>query len=197
MRILSFDQSLNFTAVAVLEEAPDDKVQVSSAFVFRPKSTGIYRLVNVMEFMHRMIDENKPHIIAREMHNQRQFGNAGSLQAVAGVLDILAYKSGYVKDSNYYSISSGTWKKFITGKGNLKKDTAYLMKLNSSFRNCRFFNFIGDNIEDDNIADAIGIGISAYVAHRLRTFSLLPFDQKDLRDLRSSISGMTSYGEEK
>ena len=64
-------------------------------------------------------------------------------------------------------MSPSSWKKMITGKGNLKKDTAYLMSLNKSISKIGWATNIPTDIDDDNIADAVCMAISGYVAKRI------------------------------
>jgi len=166
VRILSYDQSLTSAAAVYFETCDDGKLVARQRYTFKPKSTGVYRLMD-----HRQWIENNvqchPQLMAREQHHMRQYGNAGALQQLTALLDMRAYSSGLVKTKNSYAvIAPGTWKKFVAGKGNLAKDTNYMRVLLKSIEECALLKDVLFEIDNDDIADAICIGVTAYACRR-------------------------------
>jgi Holliday junction resolvasome RuvABC endonuclease subunit len=107
---------------------------------------------------------NRPDYLARELHNMNQFGSARALQHLTALIDLIAYEDDYLDDSKYAAVGPGTWKKFVAGNGSIKKDKQYVGKMVKACHEHPMF--IGDlsNEKNDNILDAVGIGITAFAA---------------------------------
>ena len=164
MRVLSFDQSLTHSAAVVLEQNSPGVVVLGDEYELEPCTRGIPRVVEIYDWMNDLIEKVQPHLVAREMHHMRQYGAAGGLQAVAVSLDIIAHRRRLLR-GDYAVVSPSTWKKFCLGKGNLKKDTAYLMHINKFIATTGLLQVKPSYVvEDDNIADAICLGVCAYNA---------------------------------
>jgi len=196
MRVLAIDQSMNATASVLMESNDDGKLTILSDDYYRPKCTGIYRLAGFKSWLNNTILTHKPDLLVRELHNQVQYGAASQLQAIGCILDIAAYNLGYMGTNNYCIIPVTTWKKFITGKGNLKKDTAYLVHINKWLKSCKFFD-IAKDVEyiDDNLADAICLGLTGYAAKRIQSDESIKATKQSLTDLRKSLKTIFDYGE--
>ena len=168
MRILAIDQSLTSAAAVRIEEVEPGKLFVLSYDLFKPKSTGIHRLWAHYRWLENQIQYH-PNLLAREQHHMRQFGNAAALQQLTALLDLRAYNSALMHPGGYAVIAPGSWKKYVAGKGNLAKDTNYMRLLLKAIDDCPLIEGIGFDIPNDDVADAICIGVTAYAARRLVT----------------------------
>ena len=133
--------------------------------------------------------------LVREMHHMRQHGAAGGLVQMSAIIDLICYQKGYLDKERYAIISPGTWKKFITGKGVLKKDTAYLVHLNKAIA-AHPMVMTPDNFEivDDNIADALCLAVTGYAARMLKRGHELPVSKTATTALHKVSDGMFDYG---
>ena len=195
MRVLSFDQSLTATAAVLLEENSPGVLVMGQQWMCRPKGKGIYRMMHIRAWMDSVVRECQPDMLVRELHHMRQFGAAGALQSLTAILDMIAYEGSFLEDYKYAMIAPGTWKKFCLGKGNFKKDTAYLMHL------CKFFNATGFlltepcfEVDDDNLADAICMGITGYNARQLKKGQGTIAAKSALTALEKTTEKMFEYG---
>jgi len=165
MRIIGVDQSLTSAAAVRIEEVSLGHLVIESYDHFTPKSSGIYRLADHRDWVMRKMS-NSYDLLAREQHHMRQYGNAGALQQLTAVLDLAAYDNNLVGGNGYAVISPSTWKKFMAGKGNLAKDTNYMRILLKEIEDCPLIDSITFEIPNDDVADAICIGVTAYAAWR-------------------------------
>jgi len=196
MRVLSFDQSLTATAAVLLETESLDVLKIEQQWMCRPKSKGIYRMMEIRVWMDRIRREAGPDMLVRELHHMRQFGSAGGLQALTAILDMLAYEGSFLSDHGYAIIAPGTWKKFCLGKGNLKKDTAYLMHINRFLTSTPMLSIVpGFEVEDDNIADAICMGITGYFGRRAKLGESVPGAKATITALKKATDNMFEYGQ--
>jgi len=194
MRVLAFDQSLTATA-AVLLNAHENCLSIEEQRITRPKSAGIYRMMELRAWMDSIIRRTHPEMVVRELHHMRQFGAAGALQSLTAVLDMLAYEGNFLSLSNYAMVAPGTWKKYCLGKGNLKKDTAYLMTLNGFFQRTPLLVEKDDlQVTDDNIADAICMGITGYFGRQAKFGRQIPGDKATINALTKASEKMFDYG---
>lgn len=185
-KVMAIDQSLKSSAVAILSEVSDTQLEIYHTDVpNHKKCSGIYRLADIEKWLNDELDKHKPDVLVREQHTMRQFGAASQLQAVGGIIDLIAYHRNYVRDSRYVIIGPGTWKKICLGKGNLKKDTAYMMYMNRFFKQTEWLKKQSEiSMTDDNLADAICLGITGWHAYRLK-------NGKDVPDVvREALSGV-------
>lgn len=195
MRILAIDQSLTASAAAVMELGADGKMTIVCDEYYRPKSTGIHRIAGFKSWVNNIVLTHKPDLLVRELHHQIQYGAANQLQAAACIIDITAYNLGFISTQGYCIIPVTTWKKFITGKGNLKKDTAYLVHLNKALKNCSFFNTAKDNdYIDDNLVDAICLGLTGYAAKVLLSESSIDITKEQEKTLQKCLQTLFDYG---
>ncbi|MAE81238.1 MAG: hypothetical protein CMB80_00775 [Flammeovirgaceae bacterium] len=198
MRILAFDQSVRATAAVILEEVSDGQLSVVGQSVGRIGGSGIYRMMRLKFWIDEVFRKNDPFMVVREMHNQRQFGAAAQLQVVGAIIDQAAYENEFLDDYRYAVIPPGTWKKFCLGKGNLKKDTAYMIHINRFIQNSSHLSALPQfQVLDDNIGDAICLGVCAYVARRIaKNEPALISDASRYNQLKKVLPTLFDYGEE-
>jgi len=123
------------------------------------------RLWEIYTHLSKLFSAAGPDIFVRELHNFSMSGNSNINHELNGIINLFAMTKLLDNDEKYFLIPPTAWKKFCVGKGNVAKDTAYLMKLNRFFSKFPWWDY--GEIEDDNIADAIAIGItSVYFANR-------------------------------
>ena len=193
MRIVAFDQSVTASAAVVLDSVDSNRIKPSAYLTCKPKSTGVYRYLELKEWIERVIKEKAPDLIAREMHNQIQFGAASQIQVVGGMIDIAART--HLHGDWYVIIPVTVWKKVLTGKGNLKKDTAYLIKIYEALRGSMLFESpLKFESMDDNIADAMCIGVVAYAAKRARDGNFSGLRSAEEVVIKKNLDMMFDYG---
>jgi hypothetical protein len=195
MRVIAFDQSLTASAAVVLDDDESYRLRIVDEQFYRPKSSGIYRLAAFKSWATDLIASHNADLMVRELHNQIQYGAANQLQVAGGLLDMAAYNEGYLKHNRYVLLPVTTWKKFITGKGNLKKDTAYLMHINKAIESHKLFK-PANNFEllDDNLADAICLGITGYALKMIASGIDLPIGEQSKKNLEKSLQVVFDYG---
>jgi hypothetical protein len=108
---------------------------------------------------------------------------------LTALIDLIAYEDEYLDEGKYAMVAPGTWKKFVCGNGSLKKDKQYVGKLAAAINDHPMF--VGDvgDIKDDNILDAISIGITAFSSisgyarvRDIQSFAKLMEDSPKMRD---------------
>jgi Holliday junction resolvasome RuvABC endonuclease subunit len=197
---MAIDPSMTATGVVRFQTFLNDDALLGLKYVrsvtFRPKSTGFYRMADIGEFIGEEINSFKPDILVRELHHMRQFGAAAAIQCINGCIDLMALKVGkdLFESRGYFVLSPSSWKKIVVGKGNLKKDTAYLMTLNQALRKFKRVIDLPESIEDDNIADAICMGIAGFVGH-LALRNATEFDHVKIdKAMVKVMENATEYG---
>ncbi len=169
MRILSFDQSMKASAAVVFEDDGElGCLQLVGTHCLIPETKGIFCMDEFHTWMLTVINEQQPDLLVREMHHQRTFGAASQLHGLATLLDLTALKFGLLGSCRYAIVPNTSWKKFCLGKGNFKKDTAYLIHMNKFFNTTKWIGLVAGNqycVMDDNIADAMCLGIYGYAAY--------------------------------
>lgn len=178
------------SGAVLLRECSPGRLELVEQWTHRPKSTGIHRVVSHRNWMISLISRSeKPDYLAREMHHMRQFGAAAALQHLTALIDLLAYEDDYLDKGKYAMVAPGTWKKFISGNGSLKKDKSYVSTLVKSLHDHPMFvSDVGD-VKDDNIIDAICIGVTAFASitgfgrvREMKSFVKLMEDSPKMRD---------------
>lgn len=188
--ILAFDQSVTSTAYALLGE-DNGKLKVMLYGTIVPKPTGIYRLIEIQTAINKIVAEKNASMIVREMHNQVQHGAASQIISVGAMIDIASFP--YLSEKMYAIITSGSWKKLIGVKGNLKKDTAYLIHINNALKKLSFYSHERE-FTNDNIADAVCLAIAGYAAHRYRNKLDIDLTASQVDVLEKSAESMFNYG---
>jgi len=140
MKLLSLDQSLNNTGFCVF-----DDMKLLQKGVIQPKIMGVERLNMIRQEVNSLIDKYSIDLIGIEGYS---FGSNGmavfNIGELGGVLRLLFYD----RLIKYIVVPPTTVKKFLTGKGNSKKD----LMLKEVYKRYDF------NEDNDNIADAYVIG---------------------------------------
>jgi hypothetical protein len=194
MKILALDQSVTATAAVVLNVV-GSHLELGLQSVFRPKNSGIYRLSDIREWLVDFIRGYQPTFIVREMHHQLQYGAATQLHALSAVIDLAAHDHDYLSTHNYAIIPVTMWKKFLTGKGNLKKDTAYLVHLNNAIKRSRLLSLSPDfESVDDNCADAICLGVTGFAVKMLRDGQSIDAAPAAISILKKGLDTVFDYG---
>lgn len=199
MKVLALDQSVTATAYSVFDTDDSGRLNLIECDSIKVRGTGIYRIMNWLREVEELVESRQADLLAREMHHQIQYGAASQLQELAGFLDYVAFNSanGYITGTNYAAVPVTTWKKYITGKGNLKKDTAYLVHINKALTKTGVMNNPNEVFVDDNKADSIAIGVTAYAMWLLRHGKeqlLSSISNLDDKVLPKSLETVFNYG---
>ena len=178
-----------------MRECGPGQLELVDQWTHKPKCTGIHRVVSHRNWMISLISRSeKPDYLAREMHHMRQFGAAAALQHLSALIDLIAYEDDYLYDNKYAMVGPSTWKKFVVGNGSLKKDKQYVQIVRDAINTHPMF--VGDvsDIKDDNILDAICIGLTGYAATNkcARVNEIAPFVK-----LMEDNSKICDYGKER
>lgn len=193
--ILSVDQSLTASGAVLLQECSPGRLELVDQWTHKPKSTGIHRVVSHRNWIISLITRsNRPDYFVRELHHMRQFGAAAALQHLSALIDLIAYEDDYLEGSRFAMIGPGTWKKFVAGNGSIKKDKSYVGKMVDAIHAHPMF--VGDvsDIKDDNIIDAICIGLTGFAA--MHGYARVA-DVKSYIKLMEDSTKMCDYGKER
>lgn len=201
MKVLALDQSVTATAYAVFETDANGRLNLLKCDAIKVKGTGIFRIMNWLSEVENLVEMTDADILAREQHHQIQYGAASQLQELAGFLDYVAFNSSrnYIGNGAYAAIPVTTWKKYLTGKGNLKKDTAYLIHINNALAKNGVMNNPNEVFTDDNKADSIAIGITGYAMWMLKngkSKELAAISKLDDKVLARSLETVFNYGKQ-
>jgi Holliday junction resolvasome RuvABC endonuclease subunit len=188
MKVLALDQSVTNTGYALFQEE-GEKLRLIKIDNLKPKGTGIYRFHNWVEEVDQLITNLCPDLLVRELHHQMQFGAASQLQEIAGALDLIALRKKYLDNDRYLTIGVSTWKKYFVGKGNLAKDTSYLIHLNEAFVKCKHLIPFNAVIKNDNVADAMALGLTGYTAWKMKKGKIALAEP-----LKKSMDSIFDYG---
>jgi len=195
--ILSLDQSLTHTGYACIASDGTNWYWFETGII-KPKQKGIHRLQFIQFELKQIISRLQPVFLSRELHNHAIMGNANGLHELNGVIDLLAYDFRYIESNSYSRIPSGMWKKYCLGKGNISKDTSYMMKINSCIQSSLDFvkdpKCIVQNITDDNIGDAVCMALTTIAIQKKKSgkFKGTKIQEDSLKDYQKCIS----YGDE-
>lgn len=159
--VVAIDQSITQPGFCILLNG---EIMHSKSARIRPTQPRLKRFSDVTdEFQQKILDAYKCNkdptcrlILVREQHNFSTHGNANILHQLNGWIDRFVWDFMALLNEGitcrYYEIPNTTWKKVMLGKGNFKKDTAYLLEVYKR-HNVEF--------EDDNCADAYLIAKTA------------------------------------
>lgn len=159
--ILAIDQSVTHSAAVHLRH--DRGIyHLENQWQHDSTGKGIPRLMRFHGWAIQLMKYAAQHhlVVVREHHTANTYGAAQQLHGLASLLDVEAAAMGHLDDDSYLMVNMGTWKKFMLGRGNFKKDTSYMLHMNKAFEKFKRFH-TPDPIADDNIGDAICIGLTA------------------------------------
>jgi crossover junction endodeoxyribonuclease RuvC len=140
--VLGIDPSLTNFATVIFEE--EDLIDEG---VFKSVEKGTIRLIDIKEHLINIIQTYKPDSIGIEGYAYNRINQSHQLGELGGVIRTTLYQHGYVEGKNLFIIPPTNLKKFLTGKGNAKKE----LMLKEVFK--RF----GYDTNDNNLADAYTI----------------------------------------
>lgn len=140
MFYIGIDPSLSSTGIVVL----DKNSRLMSSTLIQSNLKGTERLIELRNLLRECIRRvDSPRVLIERYSFGSRAGQAFSIGEWGGVLRVLLVESGH----EVVEVSPSTLKKFITGKGNVKKD----MILKEVFKKW------DEDFNDDNLADAYGL----------------------------------------
>lgn len=199
MLILGLDPSLSGTGIALID-FKDGKSKIQAIETVKTKNTGALRLIDIKKKISSYLEDPMIQAISKENYAFAAQGRATfSLGELGGIISVLACEKGFVQGKNFHVIHCTSWRKFLLGKGNLKKDTSYLMTMQKAF---------GISFLDDNQSDAYCLAVMGGYIHSIRNglmkFSDLTENQQicllDLKKLQernlTQITGLKKLSDE-
>jgi Holliday junction resolvasome RuvABC endonuclease subunit len=184
MRVLGIDQSLTGTGISIID---NDGIGESICHQeeIATKEKGTKRLFLIKSKIKEILKEYKPDYVCREDY---AYGSKGrsvfNLGELGGVVDVLTYEHDY----NIYKIPIMTWKKCLLGKGNVAKDTKYLLK---------FYKETQIMFDTDNIADSYGLANTLVKYINLKNdpnkiYNMWDYEQEAFfNDKKAKVDGFT------
>lgn len=143
MLFVGLDPSINATGVVIL----DDCANIIEQRTFSVNNTDKFFEKSLMDyekeicFIHKILNLGAVYI------EGPSYQSAGQAILQMGAIHFFTRVYLYKKNINYKVIAPGTLKKFVTGKGNSKKDLMLL----------KTFKKWGVEFSDNNICDAYGL----------------------------------------
>lgn len=140
--IISLDLSLNATGIAFFSNGIEETHLIIS------KDTGILRLQKIKKRIEQFIDivlsQQQIDLIVIENYSFSSHGRATfSIGELGGIIKLLAFEKGI----KTILVAPTTLKKYVSGKGNCKKNEMLLA----------VYKKFGQSFDDDNRADAYGL----------------------------------------
>lgn len=194
MSLLAIDQSIRGTAWC---HFLDGKMSTSGK-IDTSKHTGFGRVVHVVDEIVGMVKSLCPSVVAMEDY-ARQAANSSSLiplVELGGCIKLALLNEGFGEGWSALSEDGlglfvqgpSTMKKFVLGKGNVSKDSGYLLAV---------YKATGIEFQDDDLADAYMHGVMAStivdVLDGKKALSELPKYQLEvlMEAARSNVKGLT------
>lgn len=143
MKVLAIDPSCNMGLIVL--ERKKDTVHTVYKEVYSSKHKGMQRLGDIGGCIIDMLKTYKPDLVALEGYSFGSKFNHEIMYSIGTVIRYFLWQSEY----DYKVIPPSTLKKFVTGKGNSKKDLMLL----GVYKNWGF------DTTDDNLSDAYGIAL--------------------------------------
>lgn len=148
MIYIGIDPSLSGAGVVVLDEKGDIKIQ--KLISTKPKDQIEKRMNVILNEIEKTIDNENYNIVYIE---GLSFGSKGqAMLELAGLHYVITQMLYNTENLRFKEIPPGTLKKFVTGKGNAKKN---LMLLNT-------YKKFGVEFQDDNLCDAFCLAKKAF-----------------------------------
>jgi len=175
MTVIGIDPSLTGTAIC----SWDSGVIKRSLHITPPSKQceGFDRVVHIVNSLSQYINDTKEiTCIAKEGYSYSSKGAVYQIGELGGCINMLIKR--VLPDVPFYVFSPKTVKKFCLGNGNIKKDSAYLLKVYDQF-DIRF--------DTDDDADAFMIAYMAeHVHHILKTNDITGITDKEKEALLSN-----------
>lgn len=140
-KFIGMDFAYAKNGIVIINENAD--IILQAIIVTTPKRSDEERLIQIYDFLDKIEQEDIKLVYLEGLSYGSQGRSVSQIGAVHYLTRIFLYKNKI----NYKIISPSELKKFITGKGNAKKD---LMLLN-------IYKKFGIAYEDDNLADAYSL----------------------------------------
>lgn len=146
---LGIDQSLTGTAMMVLHDG-----RIIHKETVETRLKGYDRLKHIIERIETTVEANRPDVIQMEDYSLGLSGaTAIKLCELGGIIKWQLHHKGYREGTDAIPageqalliVSAQSMKKFVLGKGNMEKDTGYLLKV---------FEKLHERFQNDNEADA-------------------------------------------
>lgn len=148
MTFIGVDQALRKTGVCVLREGNDaDLVLIRTG-----KRSGPERLAYIRDAVRELLVQHTPTFAAIEGGAFNEDGRLFDLGGVHGVLQVLLWDHGI----GFVNVAPAQLKKFQTTKSGAPKE--WMIEAAT--------NFLGRDVTDDNLADALGLARIARAVHR-------------------------------
>lgn len=173
MLVLGIDQSLTATGIALID-FKNGKSRIQSTETVKTKEFGAQRLIDIRKKVATYLEDSMIKAVVRENYAFAATGRSTfSTGELGGVLNVLIHEKGFIEGKNYHIIHNTSWKKFLLGQGNLKKDTNYLMEV---------YKKLGIQFKTDGESDAYCLAMMGGFIHSIKTgemkFSDLPEHQQ-------------------
>jgi crossover junction endodeoxyribonuclease RuvC len=179
MKIASIDPSLTGTAVCILNAETNEIIELVTFKV--PKDmVGIERLQWLVQKLNAFIKKHNPDEIFIEGYSFNSKGRSiVSLGELGGIYRMLLAR----KWGGYYEIPPNSLKKFITTKGNAKKE----LMLEKTFRK---YGIGSETLKDNNQVDAYGLARfgSAFLAWKLGNNNFAKYEIEALKGLKTKCA---------
>lgn len=160
MLILGVDQSLSGTGIALID-FKNGKSRIQATETVKTKEIGIPRLIEIRKKVATYLEDTLIKAVVRENYAFAAKGRSTfSSGELGGILNVLIHEKGFIQGKNYHIIHNTSWKKFLLEKGNLKKDTNYLMEV---------YKKLGIQFSSDNESDAYCLAMMGGFIHSIKT----------------------------
>lgn len=144
-RILGIDPSTRMGMVVLDYNPQSSEVKVAYKTEYRSKQTGMARLGDIGSAVINVVEKYEPALIGVEGYSFGSKFNHEIMYSIGTVIRYFLWQSEY----DYNEIPPTTLKKFITGKGNAKKD----LMMVGVYKNWGF------DTTSDNVADAYALAM--------------------------------------
>ncbi len=162
--VIGIDASLTGAGVAVVKDG-----EFIASYRIVPKNKGVERLIEVETRIVDILRRHEPDLICLEDYAHSKSGKAHQMGELGGVLRVLFHKS----ELPWIVIGIGQLKKFVTGKGNGKKDLVLM----------NVFKKWGLQFGNSDEADAFGLAkIGSYLAGDILEGDRLLVTQQEVLD---------------
>lgn len=116
-----------------------------------PKLRGTHRLVAIVKRIRELVEEHRPALAAIEGYSYNSVGKWFDLGEIGGAIKVDLMLCGV----ETIIVQPASLKKFVTNNGQANKERM-IREVNA--------HYLDDPVEDDNLADAVGLAHFAYVA---------------------------------
>ena len=148
-KILGIDPSTKMGLV--LLKYSDDTVKTMVAEEYKSKQKGIERLADIGQRINEALEQYRPDAVWIEGYSFMSKFNLVTMAEIGTVIRFFLWQEGYTINE----VAPTSLKKFVSGKGNCKKDVMLLQ----AYKNWGF------STHNDNVADAYSIAMYGLLIH--------------------------------